>query len=99
MNAQSAKLNLYALLIGIDEYENQDVGTLRGCVNDVEAIRILLTSRFNVPEDHILMLTNEYATRTSILQNFVEFLIGNPNIQYGDHILIHYSGYGSQMPI
>jgi len=88
--------NLWALLIGIDEYLH--VTDLRGCVNDVEAMRVWLMSQLEVPEDHIRVLTDQEATRANILQAFQEFLIDNPAIERGDQILFHYSGHGSQMP-
>lgn len=89
---------LWALLVGIDDYASPNVRNLRGCVNDVEAMHIFLMTRYAVSEDHICVLTNEQATRTNILGTFQSFLIDNPQIQYGDQILFHYSGHGSQMP-
>ena len=88
---------IWALLIGIDRYKA--VSSLRGCVNDVEAMRTLLINRYSVPDDHIRLLTNEAATRIGILKAFQEFLIDNPQIRRGDQILLHYNGHGSQMPV
>jgi len=88
--------HLWALLIGIDEYLH--VTNLRGCVNDVEAMRVFLTDQLGVPEDHIRILANQEATRANILQAFQELLIDNPAIQRGDQVLLHYSGHGSRMP-
>jgi hypothetical protein len=67
---------IWALLIGIDDYKA--VSRLRGCVNDVDAVRTLLTNRYGVPEDHIRLLTNEAATRARILREFQELPIRNP---------------------
>jgi pimeloyl-ACP methyl ester carboxylesterase len=86
---------LWALLIGIDEYLAEQ--NLRGCVNDVEAMKIFLTDQLSVPEDHIRVLRNQYATRSGIIEAFQSFLINNPDIKYGDQLLVHYSGHGSQM--
>jgi len=88
--------NLWALFIGIDTYKTQPA--LRGCVNDVHAMRIFLMNHYNVPDEHIHVLINEEATRDAILKAFQEFLIDNQAIQQGDQILFHYSGHGSQMP-
>jgi hypothetical protein len=91
---------LWAFLIGIDKYESTSLvqKSLRGCVNDVEAMRIFLLNQLNVPSNHICLLTNQQATRATILQTFQTFLIHNPAIAYGDQILFHYSGHGSRRP-
>jgi pimeloyl-ACP methyl ester carboxylesterase len=87
---------LFALLVGINTY--QAVNDLQGCVNDVEAMRVVLQNRYGVPDDHIRMLTDAQATRSGILQAFNEHLINNADIRRGDQMLFHYSGHGSQMP-
>src|SRR6266436_9093478 len=90
---------LWALLVGINKYCNEDVAknNLRGCVNDVEAMRIFLVNQLGVLDSHIWVLTNQNATRTNIIQTFQRVLIDNQAIEYGDQILFHYSGHGSQM--
>jgi hypothetical protein len=92
---ESTGSTVWALLVGIDEYLAQT--NLRGCVNDVEAMRVFLVNQLDVPEDHIRTITNEQATRANILAAFQEFLIENPAIARGDQILFHYSGHGSRM--
>ncbi|MBO3460647.1 caspase family protein [Aetokthonos hydrillicola Thurmond2011] len=87
--------SFWALLIGIDIYQTEK--NLRGCVNDVTAMRVFLINQLGVPEDHIRTLTNQEATRANILQTFQEFLINNLAIQVNDQILLHYSGHGSQI--
>lgn len=95
-NQQTAtNVKIWALLIGIDDY--QAVNKLRGCANDVEAMRIFLINQLGVPEVQIRVLTDRQATRAAILQAFQDFLINNPSILHSDQILIHYSGHGSQM--
>ncbi len=89
--------SFWALLVGIDEYQAESVSQLNGCVNDVEAMRIFLMIRLDVPENHIRMLTDQQATRAAILHSFEEFLIDNPAIAFNNQILFHYSGHGSQM--
>ena len=91
----SSGSSLWALLVGIDGYKA--VNRLNGCVNDVEAMRTFLINQ-RIPEDHILVLTDQQASRAAILRTFEEFLINNPAIAFNDQILFHYSGHGSQMP-
>jgi len=94
-NETPSEKRLFALLIGIDEYLAERA--LSGCVNDVDAMRILLQNRYGVPDERIRVLTNTEATRDNILRAFEEHLINNPDIQRGDQILFHYCGHGSQM--
>lgn len=84
---------MWALLIGIDHYKN--VAPLRGAVNDVDAMRILLMGRYGVSTHQIRLLINEQATRAAILDAFESFLVTNAAIAYGDQILIHFCGHGS----
>ncbi|MGI9315690.1 MAG: caspase family protein [bacterium] len=82
-----------ALLIGIDDY--QAVSDLNGCVNDIELIKQILTTKFEVSADNIRMLKNAQATRANIIQTIKEHLIDQA--QPGDVVILHYSGHGSQM--
>ncbi|OLD63299.1 MAG: hypothetical protein AUF65_02600, partial [Chloroflexi bacterium 13_1_20CM_50_12] len=101
MQTEQSKITIrpsfWALQVGIDEYQAESVRNLNGCVNDVEAMRVFLMNQLGVPENHILLLTNQQATRTAILHSFEEFLIDNPAIAFDDQMLFHYSGHGSQM--
>jgi uncharacterized caspase-like protein len=95
--SRSNEPSLWALLIGINEYQEQSIDSLQGCVNDVQALKTFLINQLNVPQEQICVLMNSEATRESILETFQTFLIDNPAIKRGDQILFHYSGHGSQM--
>jgi hypothetical protein len=86
----------WALLIGIDRYKSPTISRLRGTVNDVERVKRLLVTRFEFPEQNILVLRNEQATHAAIVNAIQKHLIANA--QKGDIVVIHYSGHGSQMP-
>jgi caspase domain-containing protein len=84
--------NKWALLIGIDRYPN--FRQLAGCINDVEAMRQVLTDSFNFPENHVALLTDEQATQEGIrgaLKDLVQ------RVGPEDIVVVHYSGHGSQM--
>ena len=83
----------YALLIGIDEYEA--VADLAGTVNDVELMRNVLVSKYDVPPANIKLLTNEQASRQNIIESIQTHLIDQAKA--GDVVILHYSGHGSQM--
>lgn len=83
-----------ALLIAIDEYEA--VSDLNGAGNDVELMRSVLIGKFDFPEENVMILRDESATRDGILSTIRSHLI-EPT-ETGDIVLLHYSGHGSRMP-
>lgn len=90
--------NIYALLVGIDNYS---VKPLRGCINDVLAVQEYLTTRVNQktsenPEGwdlHLKVLTNEQATRQGIIDGFRTHL---RQANQEDVALFYYSGHGAR---
>ncbi|SJL17540.1 uncharacterized protein ARMOST_21092 [Armillaria ostoyae] len=96
----------WAVLIGIDAYSKDP---LRGCVFDaINFSRFLTAESMGVPPDHIDLLLGtdnttpqpfpgvKYAsaTRTNIVDKLL-CLSTNPQIQYGDNILIYFAGHGA----
>lgn len=93
----SPQPTIWALLVGVNHYKDTSLRALRGCRNDVEAMRTFLMNQLNVPQSHIKVLVDEQATRTAILRGFKKHLIENPKIQRGDQLLFMFSGHGSRM--
>jgi hypothetical protein len=91
--AQSTPRKL-ALLVGINDYEPA-LGSLQGCLTDVEMQRELLIHRFGFNSNDILTLTNAQASREGILKAFEEHLI--KQAKPGDVVIFHYSGHGSRV--
>lgn len=85
----------HALLIGIDEYEAQQISDLAGCANDVELMRRVLIGKFDVASANITVLKNEQATRRGIIDAIRSALISKA--RPGDVVILHFSGHGSQM--
>jgi hypothetical protein len=93
-----------ALLIGINTYPEraltpgmaQDIA-LHGCLTDVELQRQLLVHRFGFQPGDILTLINQEATRSGILTAIDEHLV--QRAQPEDVVLLHFSGYGSQVRV
>lgn len=90
------KRNVYALMIGIDDYPIAH-HKLRGCVNDMKAVKEYLEGRFDKENFNLNIkeLTDKDATRDNIIDGFLNHLT-----QAGkdDIVFIHYSGHGSQVP-
>ena len=80
-----------ALLVGINSYAEQSI-KLRGCLNDVFALKELLLTNFGFRERDIRVLTNKNATRTSI----VESLRTLAKLTKRDDVAVfQFCGYGS----
>lgn len=88
--------NLYALLIGINEYHPESgVSPLDGCINDVKAMETFLKKHYAdlIPARGIKKLLNKRATRANVIRAFQSHLI--KKAQPGDTALLYYAGHGS----
>ena len=86
--------NSYALIIGIDEYEN--VKPLNYAVKDAESIQDILVNTFNFPEGNITLLKNEEATKQSIIEAFSDI---TTKAGESDRVLIYFAGHGKTMDL
>ncbi|KAF8958347.1 caspase domain-containing protein [Flammula alnicola] len=86
---------LFALMIAINTYKSKDIRPLRGAVPDAQAVAAYLENRLSVPQDHVKILKDEFATREAILGGLGS-LANDPRIQRGDPIVIFYAGHGSE---
>ena len=85
---------LFALIIGINVYQDATIPDLKGAVPDAEAIRKFILHELDVPQAQITILLDSQATRSAIIGAF-QHLAVNPAIQRRDAILIYYAGHGS----
>jgi len=85
---------LFALIIGIDEYQYDDFEQLDCAVADAQAIKAYLETSLGVPTSQIKTLFNKEATRDAIIESLRD-LGKNSSINRGDPILIYYAGHGS----
>lgn len=88
---------IFALIVGINRYQEVVIPSLQGCIQDSEDFRYFLEEDLKVPSDHILVLYNESATRGNILSAFDSHLIYNSKIKKGDLIFFYYAGHGGRM--
>lgn len=87
-----------ALLVGINNYADPDVDSLRGCLNDIEMQYQLLVHRFGFKPQDVVKVSDDGdlpPTRANILQAFEEHLI--QQARPGDVVVFHYSGHGSRI--
>ena len=86
--------NSYALIIGIDKYQN--VQPLNYAVKDAESIQDILVNTFDFPEDNVTLLKNEEATKQNILKSFSEI---TKKAEDSDRVLIFFAGHGETMDL
>lgn len=86
--------NRWALLIGIDHYQNFPFQNLKGCVNDIVLVADILRERFGFPAEHIATVTNERATRQGILDSLRAL---TERVGMNDEVVMFYAGHGSRM--
>ncbi|MGA9773644.1 MAG: caspase family protein [Blastocatellia bacterium] len=84
----------FALIVGINEYRY--VQKLEGSVQDARDMKEVLQSKFEFPENRILVLTDEQATHEAIINAFKSHLIESARNNPNAIIVFHYSGHGSQ---
>ncbi|MBL7815544.1 MAG: caspase family protein [Saprospiraceae bacterium] len=85
--------NLYALIVGIDDYQ-RPVSKLKGCVPDAQAIKKYLEEK---EKDNFTLKIktrfNQEATRTNVINDFQTHLAAATE---NDVILFFYAGHGAQ---
>lgn len=86
--------NLYALLVGIDDYVSP-VPPLKGCVNDILAVKAYLEGRVATDgyQIHLHTLLNKEATRQSVIDGFRHHLC---QADSEDVALFYFAGHGGQ---
>ncbi|KAF5317642.1 hypothetical protein D9758_018630 [Tetrapyrgos nigripes] len=87
---------LFALIIGIDNYEDPSIQNLSGAVLDAENVKNCLTDTLGVLQSNIQTLYDTQATKVNIL-NAIRGLADIP-IAKDDPILIYYAGHGGRAP-
>jgi Caspase domain len=84
-----------ALLVGINDYEFDDIPDLRGTQNDVNSMVNVLQERFGFGDDEILVLRDKAATKAGIISAFRRQLIDSATPDTA--VLFYFSGHGSRL--
>ncbi|MFK7932104.1 MAG: caspase family protein, partial [Saprospiraceae bacterium] len=86
---------LHTLLIGIDEYPQEEISSLSGCVNDANALSDFL-ARYATTQDqesNSTVLVNQEAT----FENVVRILENWQNLRNGDTVLLYFAGHSNYL--
>ena len=82
----------HALVIGIGEYLDPEVPTLRGIPHDMHSAR-RMAAAMAIPEGNIRMLRDHEATAERIRQEITAL---NARVADGDRVFVYYSGHGTR---
>ncbi len=94
MEVTSATAATYALLIGVNDYEDPEIDDLSGAVNDVNNLYEVLVRELAIPKDNIAVLKDCRATRARVVAELKKLSKAKPQ----DTVIIHFSGHGSKLP-
>ena len=86
----------WAVLIGIEEYQDSKVTRLNYSVDDVDALRDVLIAHAGYKAENILVLKNEEATASSVRSTLGTWL--PRQVKDEDMVLIYFSGHGGAEP-
>ncbi len=82
--------NNYALIIGINDYQDANVTDLDTAVNDVQAVAKLLKNHYGF---QVTTLINAQATRRGLVQTFERLA---KQARANDNLLVYYAGHGQR---
>ena len=94
VNAKPNK-NAYAIVIGIEQYR-QKLPKADFAVADAKMVTEYLTKLMGYPEENIVTLTNEYATKSDFEKYFERWLLNNT--EKDSTVFVYYSGHGAPDP-
>jgi len=84
---------VWAAIIGINDYQNQGIPDLEYAVADAQAMYEYLQNHMNISPDHIFALYDESASKTEIEKILGDILPRKARPQ--DTVIIYYSGHGA----
>jgi Caspase domain len=85
----------WAVVIGVGQYESEDIPDLEFAADDARAVRDFLQSDAAGPFDHVLYLENERATGAAMREALFVFL---QQADWNDLVVIYYAGHGAPDP-
>ena len=83
----------FALIVGINEYQDSNLPNLQYAVSDAEAIRSILIDVFHYPEDNVVLLKDELATREEIMASLSRYI--EDDIEENSQLLVYFAGHGT----
>ncbi len=87
--------NAYAIVIGIEQYR-QKLPRADYAVSDAKLMSEYLSKVMGYPEENIVTLINEHATKSDMEKYFEKWL--SNNVEKESTVLVYYSGHGAPNP-
>jgi hypothetical protein len=82
--------DMYAIIVGIDEFNLGGFAPLKSCVSDAKRVESYLTDTLLVPQDQIVTLFNADATKEQIIKE-LDALWQKPSVEQDAPILIYFA--------
>lgn len=92
---RSGQKDAYAIVVGIEQYR-QKLPAADYAVNDAQAVTNYLTKVLGYPEENVITLLNDRASKSDFEKYFEKWL-GN-NVESNSEVFIYFSGHGSPDP-
>ncbi len=94
-DAEQKRGNVYAVIIGVGNFQDAQIPPLRFTVNDAQKFHDVLTdpNYGGVPKEHVQLFLNEEATDRNIKTAIGQWLSSNAREE--DTVIIYYSGHGA----
>ncbi|OPX36579.1 MAG: hypothetical protein B1H11_07180, partial [Desulfobacteraceae bacterium 4484_190.1] len=96
INRSPTKSEIWAAVIGINDYQNSGIPDLEYAVADAGAVYDYLHNNMKVPQDHIFSLYNKQAGKQEVEKVLGDILPKKAKPQ--DTVIIYYSGHGAPYP-
>ncbi|HET6975231.1 MAG TPA: caspase family protein [Pyrinomonadaceae bacterium] len=86
----------WALIIGIDNYDDEHITPLKGATNDANVLAQVLEENAGFDENHVIVLTNEQeGSRRPTRANILKYISNLKNLVPKDGLLlVSFSGHG-----
>lgn len=98
LNGAACRADSYALLIGIDQYQQNDaINGLAGASNDAKGLARTLEQVSGFPADHVRVLTSDGETRPTGANITFELDQLSGRAKAGDLVFVLFSGHGIEM--
>ncbi|MBN1122816.1 MAG: caspase family protein [Anaerolineae bacterium] len=84
----------WAIIIGIDQYQDPTIRPLDTAVKGSRAVAALLRDELGFESERIIILTNETATQRAIRRAFSDPLGNSEKVGRDDRVIIYFGGHG-----
>jgi Tfp pilus assembly protein PilF/uncharacterized caspase-like protein len=88
--------NNYAIIVGINGYEDPEIPPLRCAVNDARCMNDILTKRMGFEEGRVFLLTSDQKGKGAPKKGNIAFALGSiaETMKPGGTFIFYYSGHG-----